>query len=92
MELAAIAAGERHSLALQANGTVVAWGYNKEKQCEIPPGLSHVKAISTNTWYSLALKTDGTVVALGTQSNRGETRGAQRTHRRDPRFKHWLGP
>ncbi len=46
----AIAAGEKHSLALQADGTVLAWGYNREKQCEVPPGLPKVKAIAAHTW------------------------------------------
>src|SRR5205807_10459559 len=34
-----IAAGEYHSLALQSNGTVVAWGSNSSGQTNVPAGL-----------------------------------------------------
>ena len=61
----AISAGAFHSLALQANGTVRAWGYNFYKQCDVPAGLSNVVAIACGGYFSLALKNDGTVVAWG---------------------------
>ena len=44
--VAAIAAGEYHSLALKNDGTVVAWGGNGSGQTTVPPGLSGVAAIA----------------------------------------------
>lgn len=60
-----IASGEFHSLALKADGTVVAWGRNDEGQTDVPPGLSEVVAIAAGDSHSLALKADGTVEAWG---------------------------
>jgi alpha-tubulin suppressor-like RCC1 family protein len=68
----AIAAGEYHSLALQSNGTVVAWGYNGSGQTSVPAGLSDVVAIAGGGDFSLALQANGTVVAWGDNSY-GET-------------------
>jgi alpha-tubulin suppressor-like RCC1 family protein len=72
----AVAAGLHHSLALLANGTVVAWGGNGFGQLgdggttesSVPvavQGLSGVKAIAAGASHSLALLTDGTVMAWG---------------------------
>jgi alpha-tubulin suppressor-like RCC1 family protein len=61
----AIAAGEYHSLALKADGTVVEWGFvlslYPNTVTEMPAGLSGVIAISCGGSHSLALKADGTV-------------------------------
>ncbi|MFN5927759.1 MAG: RCC1 domain-containing protein, partial [Roseiflexaceae bacterium] len=57
--------GGSHSLALKANGTVVAWGLNSSGQSNVPSGLSNVVAIAAGGSHSLALKSDGTVVAWG---------------------------
>jgi hypothetical protein len=61
----AIAAGQRHSLALKSDGTVVAWGATDMGQSTVPPGLSGVTAIAAGSAHSLALKSDGTVVGWG---------------------------
>jgi hypothetical protein len=61
----AIAAGDYHSLALKADGTVVAWGNNGFGQSTVPSGLSGVIAIAGGRGHSLALRSDGTVVAWG---------------------------
>jgi hypothetical protein len=65
----AISAGDAHSLALQNDGTVVAWGdiFNSSGWAPeiVPTGLSNVVAISAGYDHSLALKNDGTVVAWG---------------------------
>lgn len=45
--------------------TVVAWGDNTYGQCDVPPGLSNVVAVSGGLDFSLALNSDGTVVAWG---------------------------
>lgn len=71
----AVSAGGAHSLALQSNGTVWAWGSNNFGQLGTGGGdsnvrhqvlnLSNVIAISAGGNFSLALKTDGTVWAWG---------------------------
>ena len=79
----AISAGGFHSLALKADGSVVAWGSNSNGQLgnnsttnSLTPvpvnGLgtgSGVTAISAGGFYSLALKSDGSVVSWGSDSN-----------------------
>ena len=60
-----VAAGAYHSLALKTDGTVVAWGYNRYNQTNVPPTLTGVTAIAAGGNHSLALKNDGTVVAWG---------------------------
>ncbi len=68
-----IAAGSYHSLALQADGTVVAWGAGTVNtglspdygQSQVPWDLSNVVAVAAGGYHSLALKFDGTVVAWG---------------------------
>ena len=60
-----IGGGEIHSLALKADGTVVAWGYNNSGQLNIPPSATNVIVISVGEYHNLALKADGTVVAWG---------------------------
>ncbi|MEZ4868830.1 MAG: Ig-like domain-containing protein [Caldilineaceae bacterium] len=68
-DVIAIAAGQRHSLALKADGTVVGWGYNSDGQATPPAGLSDVTAIAAGAYHNLALKSDGTVVAWGSNSH-----------------------
>jgi alpha-tubulin suppressor-like RCC1 family protein len=72
----AVSAGATHSLALLANGTVVAWGDNEFGQLgdgstatrSVPvavSGLTGVKAIAAGGTHSLALLGNGTVMAWG---------------------------
>ena len=73
----AIEGGEGHSLALDSDGDVWAWGYNGHRQlgnvgctsiCPTPtrvPGVSDVDAISAGGVHSLALRSDGTVWSWG---------------------------
>lgn len=60
--IVAIDAGGSHSLALKADGTVVAWGWGCWAPAMVPPGLSNVVAISAGDCHDVALKADGTVV------------------------------
>jgi hypothetical protein len=62
----AIAAGLWQSLALKADGSVVAWGCGINfGQCDVPASASSgVRAIAA-AWQSLALKDDGSVLAWG---------------------------
>jgi alpha-tubulin suppressor-like RCC1 family protein len=65
----AIAAGGEHSLALQSDGTVIAWGRNISGEANVPSGLSNVVAIAaggrSDSGFSVALRRDGRVFAWG---------------------------
>lgn len=71
----AIAAGGGHSLALKADGSVIAWGRNTPStigsgesggQASVPPQADRgVVAIAAGSEHSLALKADGTVIGWG---------------------------
>jgi hypothetical protein len=63
--VAAIAGGYDHSLALKRDGTVVGWGRNDSGQATPRLGLTNVAAIAAGYRFSLALKRDGTVVGWG---------------------------
>ncbi len=73
---AAIAAGEKYSLALHADGAVVAWGLNTGRKIgidHIPAGPVSVRglernivAIAAGGYHRLALTIDGTVLIWGT--------------------------
>jgi alpha-tubulin suppressor-like RCC1 family protein len=60
-----IAAGDFHSMAVRADGSVVTWGDNQQGQCTVPEGVTNVVAVSGGGVHSLALKADGTVSAWG---------------------------
>jgi len=53
----AIGAGDFHSLALRADGAIVAWGDNNYGQTNVPVGLNNVGRSprdGTTTWRSKA--------------------------------------
>jgi alpha-tubulin suppressor-like RCC1 family protein len=52
-------------MALERDGTVVAWGDNFYGETNVPTGLTDAVAIAAGTGFSLALERDGTVVAWG---------------------------
>jgi hypothetical protein len=52
----AVAGGGAHSLALEADGTVAAWGANWNGQCSLPTGLSDIVGIGAGEYDSLALE------------------------------------
>ncbi len=60
-----VAAGRDHILVVKSDGTVAAWGDNGAGQCNMPPEVNDVIAVSAGNYHSLALKADGTVVAWG---------------------------
>jgi hypothetical protein len=70
----AVAAGGSHSLALQTNGRVAAWGDNTDAdgnfvgQSVVPANLTNVVAIAAGEYHSLAVRADGTVAAWGDDS------------------------
>ena len=62
-----IAAGDRHTMALRSDGTVVAWGWNGYTQCNVPPlpaGLTYVQ-IAAGGNMSLGLRSNGTAILWG---------------------------
>ena len=61
----ALAAGDYHCLALRADGTVVAWGYNNTGPANVPPDLTNVVSVAAGSTHSLALRSDGTVTMWG---------------------------
>jgi hypothetical protein len=63
----AIGAGGSHSVALRADGTVVAWGegMGRPGRMRVPGDLSNVVSIAVGYDHTLALRRDGTVVAWG---------------------------
>ena len=67
--MVAVAAGDRHCLALRGDGTVVAWGDNNAGQTNVPASLNNAIAVAAGTDHSLALRNDGTIVAWGEQTN-----------------------
>jgi len=66
-----VAAGNYYSLALLDDGGVVAWGNNRNRQCDLPTSLEGkcVVQIATGAYHSLALLNDGTIVAWGSNKN-----------------------
>src|SRR5580704_15950065 len=58
-----------HSLALNANGTVCAWGCDDDGECDVPSGLTNVIEVAAGDFFSLALLSNGTVVAWGTDDH-----------------------
>jgi alpha-tubulin suppressor-like RCC1 family protein len=70
-QLVQVAGADQNSLALRADGSVIAWGANDGGQCNVPAGLGPVKVtagvatIAAGTLHSLAVRADGTVVAWG---------------------------
>src|SRR5205823_409585 len=63
--VASIAGGQEHSLALRTGGTLAVWGGNSDGQTNIPSGLSNVVAIAAGTYHNLALRANGTIAAWG---------------------------
>ncbi len=63
--IVAIAAGDWHTLALRADGGVMAWGSDINGQCEVPSNLGHVVAIAAGGYHSMALRDDGQVIVWG---------------------------
>ncbi|MHC1766968.1 MAG: hypothetical protein AB9869_22140 [Verrucomicrobiia bacterium] len=57
-----------NTLALRGDGSVVAWGFNKEGQTNVPPGLDGVIGLAASDTYSVAERFDGSLVFWGTTS------------------------
>lgn len=60
-----IATGPSHAVAIKADGTVLAWGRNEYRQCQVPENLVNVVSVSAGYYHNLALTVDGAVFAWG---------------------------
>jgi len=65
--IASVATGSSHTLALTAEGKVFAWGLNHSGQCDVPEDLEGVIAITAGEFeaYSAALLKNGKVRVWG---------------------------
>ena len=61
----AIATSYDHSLALRADGSIVAWGSNTFGQLDVPEPNSGFVAIAAGIFFSLGVKSDGSLMAWG---------------------------
>ncbi|MEY2794883.1 MAG: hypothetical protein RIR10_599, partial [Planctomycetota bacterium] len=68
-DIAKIAAGGYHTVALKPNGTVVCWGRSDDGQCNTPANLGPATAIAAGLLHTVALKQDGTVACWGYNVN-----------------------
>ena len=60
----AIHAGDRYTVGLRSDGTVVATGDNDYGQCDVS-GWTDIVAIHAGDRYTVGLKSDGTIVTTG---------------------------
>jgi alpha-tubulin suppressor-like RCC1 family protein len=70
--ISTLVSGSRHSLALDADGRIHAWGRNASKESEVPAGLSNIVAVAAGSRHSVAVTSDGGVMAWG-QNWSGQT-------------------
>ncbi len=63
-----ISAGRGHTVALKADGTVVAVGANYNGRCDVAY-WTDIVAVSAGTYHTVGLKADGTVVTVGANYN-----------------------
>jgi hypothetical protein len=74
-----LTAGQRHALALRADGVVIAWGDNTSSQSTVPTNLGTVTAIAAGSSHSLALRSNGTVAGWGSDTNTRSSGGSSLT-------------
>jgi hypothetical protein len=64
-EFLAVAGGLSHSLGLDADGSIAAWGRNDDRQCYVPAPNTDFVAVAGGANHSLALYADGSIAAWG---------------------------
>ena len=62
-----VAAGDRHTVGLRSDGTVVATGENEYGQCDTE-SWSDIVAVAAGCFDTVGLRSDGTVVAIGSNA------------------------
>lgn len=70
--MAVLAAGRNHAVAMWDDGSLGAWGENDYGQATVPASASNVLTVAAGIDHSLALRPDRTVVAWG-RNNYGQT-------------------
>ena len=65
MAVKQIAAGFRHTCAIQSDSTPICWGAGDDGQTTIPEGLGTVKQIAAGYSHTCAIKSDNTAVCWG---------------------------
>ena len=71
-DLIAVSANGLHSLGLNSNGMVIAWGLNISGQCIPPFPNEGFTAVSAGAGFNLGLREDGTIAVWGdTSGGRG---------------------
>ncbi|MEI6786217.1 MAG: hypothetical protein WCQ21_35495, partial [Verrucomicrobiota bacterium] len=63
--VAGLAGGMDHAMALRADGGVVAWGRNNYGQTNVPVDLTNATAIDAAWYQSAALRSNGTIANWG---------------------------
>ncbi len=63
-----VAVGFYHTIAVRKDGTVVAWGYNRDQECDVPNGITNAIQVAAGDYHSLVLLADGTVRAFGAKN------------------------
>jgi alpha-tubulin suppressor-like RCC1 family protein len=63
-----IAAGDRHNLAVRADGEIIGWGDDNYGQASPPSSATNIVAVAAGQNHSLALTADGKVLAWGDNS------------------------
>jgi hypothetical protein len=55
-DLVAIECGWKHNLGLKSDGSIVAWGWNRFGQCNVPKPKAGFEAIAGGRYHSLAIR------------------------------------
>jgi Regulator of chromosome condensation (RCC1) repeat/Immunoglobulin domain/Immunoglobulin I-set domain len=71
-DVAAVAGGDFHTLALRHNGTLAAWGYNGDGQTTVPVNSNRFVGIAAGASHNLAVTENGNIVAWG-RNDGGQT-------------------
>ncbi|CAE7217359.1 Herc6, partial [Symbiodinium sp. CCMP2456] len=63
----AVSTGSRHSCAIQDDGQLWCFGWNKDGQCDVPEDLGPVTAVATGDSHTCAVTLVGELVCFGSR-------------------------